>query len=246
LEARHFADLQFAEVTRALRALSSAYVERRETAIPAGRVLDTAGKRAAFALYYGPLHFLAARHVLEQLGACGAAPGAPRAVVDLGCGTGAVGAAAAVCRGSRRVHGVDVHPWAVDQARGTYERFGLEATVTRRSIATLRPPSPPAFIVAGYVANELQATDRARLLDSLLAAVAQGSELLVLEPLSGRAVPWWPEWVAALGGHGGRADTWTLTLDPPDSTRRLGEAAGLNPTVAKLRSIYVRKPDPVK
>ena len=33
LEERHLANLRFSEVTRALRALSSAYVERRETAL---------------------------------------------------------------------------------------------------------------------------------------------------------------------------------------------------------------------
>lgn len=58
LEQRHLADLRFSDVTRALRALSSAYVERRETALAGGAALDGAGKRAAFALYYGPIHFL--------------------------------------------------------------------------------------------------------------------------------------------------------------------------------------------
>ncbi|HEX2341333.1 MAG TPA: hypothetical protein VHI98_12715, partial [Vicinamibacterales bacterium] len=57
LEARHLIDLQFAEVARALRALSSAYVQRR-AALATGAALDGAGKRAAFALFYGPLHFL--------------------------------------------------------------------------------------------------------------------------------------------------------------------------------------------
>ena len=57
-EQRHLADLRFSDVTRALRALSSAYVERRETALAGGAALDGAGKRAAFALYYGPIHFL--------------------------------------------------------------------------------------------------------------------------------------------------------------------------------------------
>ena len=64
LETRHLADLRFAEVTRALRALSSAYVERRHK-VASGSALDSAGKRAAFALYYGPLHFIATQHVGE-------------------------------------------------------------------------------------------------------------------------------------------------------------------------------------
>src|SRR5437899_2677183 len=49
LEARHLAELTFSEVSRALRALSSAYVERRAK-LARGAALDGAGKRAAFAL----------------------------------------------------------------------------------------------------------------------------------------------------------------------------------------------------
>ena len=58
LEARHLANLRVPEVTRALRALSSAYVERRRRPASSGGArpnvlgaLDSAGKRAAFALF---------------------------------------------------------------------------------------------------------------------------------------------------------------------------------------------------
>jgi hypothetical protein len=246
LEARHLADLQFAEVSRALRALSSAYVERRETAIASGRVLDTAGKRAAFALYYGPLHYLATRHVLESLGVCGPRAGPAQLVLDLGCGTGAVGLAVAGCIGSGRIHGVDVHPWAVGEARAAYVRFGLEGTVTRRSVARVRAPDSPAFLVAGYVANELPEAERSALLGSLLTAIGRGSEVLVLEPLSGRAAPWWADWAAAFAACGGRDDRWKLTVDPPELTRRLGTAAGLTPTEVKLRSLHASGANPVE
>ena len=87
LEKRHLADLRFSEVTRALRALSSAYVERRESALADHRALDGAGKRAAFGLYYGPLHFLLVRHIVGEI----AASISPGTVVDLGCGTGLMG-----------------------------------------------------------------------------------------------------------------------------------------------------------
>jgi hypothetical protein len=238
LEARHLADLQFPEVARALRALSSAYVERRQTAIPEGRVLDSAGKRAAFALYYGPLHFLAAGQVLEACRARVGPAAAPRLVVDLGCGTGAVGVAAATVTGGGRVLGVDVHPWAVAEARATYAHWGLEATVKRSRVAGIRLPDAPSLIVAGYVANELGESDRHALLAALRRAILDGSTVLVMEPLSGRAAPWWPDWVGALAGAGAVADAWTLELDPPSLTRRLGVAAGLTPTQAKLRTIY--------
>ena len=68
LEARQLADLTFQEVSRSLRALSSTYVERR-TKLQEGAALSGAGKRAAFALFYGPLHFLVVHHVVSALGA---------------------------------------------------------------------------------------------------------------------------------------------------------------------------------
>ena len=68
-ERRYSADLRVQEITRALRALSAAYVERRERG---GRqrvhgALDTVGKRAAFALYYAPLHFIAVTEAVRAL-----------------------------------------------------------------------------------------------------------------------------------------------------------------------------------
>ena len=70
-------------MTRALRALSSAYVERRHT-VARGGPLDSAGKRAAFALFYAPLHFLAAIHVIQRLSK--AVTPSPSTVLDIGCG----------------------------------------------------------------------------------------------------------------------------------------------------------------
>src|SRR5689334_7260093 len=104
LEARHLADLRFADVSRSLRAVSSAYVERRGR-IAEGAVLSGAGKRAAFALFYGPLHFLLVRHIAT---AVPRRAGLPSTLVDIGCGTGAAGAACADALGTRpAVLGVD-------------------------------------------------------------------------------------------------------------------------------------------
>src|SRR6266516_3314530 len=89
LETRHLADLTFSEVSTALRAVSSAYVERRAK-LAGGAALSGTGKRAAFALFYGPLHYLLVRHIVLALPSA-AAGGAT--LVDLGCGTGASGAA---------------------------------------------------------------------------------------------------------------------------------------------------------
>ncbi len=96
LERRHRQSLTFPEVRRGLQALSSLYVERRGK-LATGAALEGAGKRAAFALYYGPAHFLLVRAAVRALGA-----GAPalRTVLDLGCGTGAAGAAWALEAGA--------------------------------------------------------------------------------------------------------------------------------------------------
>ena len=238
IEARQLANLQFAEVSRALRALSSAYVERRHTAIAAGKTLDTAGKRAAFALYYGPLHFVTTMRILEAL-EVPMHSSAAQPVLDLGCGTGAAGAAVANWTGARRIHGIDVHPWTLDEARATYASFGLDSTITRASVARLRRPTSPSFIVASYVANELPDAERATLRDTLAEAVRRGSQLLVIEPLSGQAAPWWPEWAESFTRLGARADTWQLTISPPDLTMRLGKAAGLGATSVKARTLVV-------
>src|SRR5829696_8307730 len=96
LEERHLANFTPAEVGRALRALSSCYVERRSR-LAAGAALEGAGKRAAFALFYAPLHFQVTLHVIGRL--VGAAD--VDAIVDLGCGTGAAGAAWAAATAAR-------------------------------------------------------------------------------------------------------------------------------------------------
>ena len=113
LERRHLDTLEFREVRKALQALSSLYVERRGR-LGAGAALDSAGKRAAFALFYGPLHFLLIRAIVREVNA-GAKP--PRVIVDLGCGTGVAAAAWALeCAPKPAIEGVDVSGWAAGEA----------------------------------------------------------------------------------------------------------------------------------
>jgi SAM-dependent methyltransferase len=125
LEARHLADLTFQEVSRSLRALSSTYVERRGR-LHEGAALSGAGKRAAFALFYGPLHYLLIERIVEESGA----PFSDVShVLDLGCGTGASAAGwAAACARPPRLVGIDRHPWAIDEARRTASDLDLQAT----------------------------------------------------------------------------------------------------------------------
>ena len=237
LEARHLATLQFSEVSRALRALSSAYVERRETALARHRVLDGAGKRAAFALYYGPLHFLATTSVLQLLASDLPPDRLRRPVIDLGCGTGAAGAAAALATAAPSVHGIDAHPWALDEARDTYATFGLAGTVARGIAGRLRVPRRPSLIVLSYVVNELPEAERAALRHTLLDAVGRGSGMLVIEPMARSAAPWWADWVEAFAPRGARADEWKLAVTPPPLVQRLGKAAGLTATQVNLRTL---------
>ena len=131
LERRHLADLTMSEVARALRALSSCYVERRAR-LAEGGALSSAGKRAAFALFYGPQHLLVTQEIVNAL---------PRTtdritdVIDLGCGTGSAGAAWALAAGSASIRGLDRHPWAIAEASWTYRQFHLQSRVIQANIA---------------------------------------------------------------------------------------------------------------
>jgi SAM-dependent methyltransferase len=236
LERRHLADLRFSEVTRGLRALSSTYVERRASALAGHRALEGAGKRAALALYYGPLHFLLTTAVLREVGRDPAAG----LVVDLGCGTGASGAAAALAtRPASRVIGVDVQMWAVEEARATYTAFGLDGDVRPGALSRARLPRDTSLIVVAFVANELRDDERRALLARLTEAVARGPALLVIEPIARRIAPWWREWADHVRALGGRADEWRFSLEPPPSVARLAHAAGLRPEELTARSLWV-------
>jgi SAM-dependent methyltransferase len=233
LEARHRAELSFPEVRRALQALSSLYVERRER-IASGGALEGRGKRAAFALYYGPLHFLLVREIARALGP---ALAAPRRVVDLGCGTGTAGAAWALERvPPATVEGVDLSGWAVAETRWTLRQLGISGGATRGDAVSAGADSR-AGLVAAFTANELAGPARERLLARLLQAAAAGSPVLVVEPISRRVSPWWPEWRAAFAAAGGREDEWRFRPQLPPSLALLAKAAGLDARELTGRSL---------
>jgi hypothetical protein len=246
LEERHLADLRVQEVTRALRALSTAYVERRNTgrdprARRVGDTLDSAGKRAAFALFYAPLHFMVVSAVIRALDAH--VP-APDAVLDLGCGTGAAGAAwSCAAGGTPNVTGIDRHRWAVDEARWTFQQLGIRGRANQGDItlvdATLRRLEPGSAVVAAYTLNELADDARARVEDALLAAAQRGVRVLVVEPIAKRVTPWWDRTAARIVSAGGRADEWRFDTALPPLVERFDRAAGLNHRVNACRSLYV-------
>jgi hypothetical protein len=222
-------------VARALRALSSCYVERRGK-LARGGALDSAGKRAAFALFYGPLHFLVTREIVRAL--AGAALVAR--VLDLGCGTGAAGAAWAIERGRSTINGIDRHPWAADEANWTYRALGLtghaaQGTIDRAPIRGRRGEG----ILAAYAVNELPDVPRDMLLPRLLDAHTQGSRVLIIEPIARRLTGWWAGWEQAFIEAGGRADEWRFPAELPDRQRQLARAAGLQPRELTARSLWL-------
>ena len=152
-------DLTFAEVRKGLQALSSLYVGRRQK-IAGGAALEGNGKRAAFALYYGPAHFLLVRAIVRALDATSRPL---HTVVDLGCGTGAAGAAWAVETGAA-VDGIDRSGWAVAEARWTLARLRLRGTAKKGDVSAAAAPVPPGAIVSAFTVNELEEAARTRLL----------------------------------------------------------------------------------
>ena len=239
LERRQLADLEFAEVRRALQALTRWYVEKREArrGVRPGAALDGRGKRAAFALFYGPLHFLVVRHIVTELDA---ASTPMSGIVDLGCGTGVCGAAWALQFARRpRLIGVDTNAWAVSEAGWTWRHFGLAGKATRGDLSRVQLPGRENGILAAYVANELDAKPREAMLERLLVAAGRGARVLVVEPIARRIVPWWDVWARAFEQCGGRADTWRFPAGLPQRLRLLDRAAGLDHSELTARSLYV-------
>jgi SAM-dependent methyltransferase len=235
LEARHLAELTFPEVSRALRALSSTYVERR--GLRDGKALGGAGKRAAFALFYGPLHFLIVDHIVRSLPHALAATA--RTLVDLGCGTGASGAAWAKAHARPpEILALDIHPWALEEAAWTYKQFALAARIRRGDAERVTLPKSPAAILAAFTVNELSDSVRDAVLETLLDRACAGDHVLIVEPVARGAAPWWPEWAKRFEARQGRADEWRFHVELPDIVRKLDRAAGMDHRELTARSLW--------
>jgi len=238
LEAKHLADLTFAEVSRSLRALSATYVERRQK-LAEGAALSGRGKRAAFALFYGPLHYLIVAQIVRAL------PDATRRVemlFDLGCGTGAAGAAwASALKPSPRIAGIDIHPWAVREATETYRAFGVAARARQGDMTTVNLPKGPAAILAAFALNELPDAARESLLMQLVQRDSTGDRVLIVEPLAGGAARWWNRWRDTVERAGGRADEWRFRAELPAIVAKLDRAAGLDHREITGRSLWLER-----
>jgi Methyltransferase small domain len=235
LEARHLANLTRPELTRALRALSSCYVERR-VKLTSGAALEGAGKRAAFALFYGPLHFLTVTAVVRAM----LAHERPlQTIADLGCGTGVGGAAwAAACARPPSIAGVDRNTWAVQEANWTYKTLGLRGHAKTGDVVRNYPGhGPHTAILLAYTVNELPADARAALLERVSQSARAGSRLLIVEPIARGVTSWWPEWTGRLVADGARADEWRFPAALPPLTRQIAKGAGLDPRELTARTI---------
>jgi hypothetical protein len=239
LTVRHLRDLKFSEMTRALRALSAGYVEKREEGGLA-RALDGRGKRAAFALYYGATHFLAVLALVRDLGL--GFEGPERAtILDLGCGTGVCGAAWALASASpTRLLGADRSSFALHEARWTYQTLRLKGETSRSITETLDSARRPEGIVIGWTLNELDERRRAHIAERVGPWVRKGTRLLVIEPVSKRVAPWWAEWTAQFPRESCSVLEKRLRLDLPPKIALLARSAGLGAEDTVLRVLLAR------
>lgn len=220
--------LSLPEVRKAVQAVSSLYVERRPSSGLGAKTGESAGKRAALASYYAPLHLLLAMRAAGEIAP--AARAAIRRIHDLGCGTGAAGAGLALGLGSSpEIEGVDRAGWALREARHTFAAFGLRGRTRRAAVPDALPRLRAGdALVLGWMTNELEQDARMRLLAFVEEAVAHGHALVVLEPVARRIAPWWPSWAAALGPRG-VADLELRTRAPlPEWVAALDVASGLD------------------
>lgn len=231
---RHSPPLTAQEIRRGIQALSALYVEHRRKGRIAERAVDGAGKRAALACYYAPLHYLGVHHTLSLLE--GSFPTRIERILDLGCGTGAAGAAAALAMDCREVLGVDRSGWALREARATYRAFDLRGRTQRVQLPGGLPRERSGTLaVLGWAANEFADDERERLLSWAEDRVRSGRALVIVEPLATSATPWWNEWCDGLEAHGVANGIIKQPIERPHWIRDMDKAAGLDHRVLGLR-----------
>jgi trans-aconitate 2-methyltransferase len=105
----------------------------------------------------------------------------PGAVVDLGCGNGAVGAALKARFADRRLLGIDNSPAMLADAAAT----GAYDDLAQADAALWTPPAPPALIFSNALCHWLP--DHAALFARLAGIVAPGGVLAVQMPFMSNA-----------------------------------------------------------
>jgi SAM-dependent methyltransferase len=217
-------------------------VEGRKDGNLARRSLEGEAKRAAFASYYAPLHWLTTFHLARAL------PDAVRTamlgaseILDLGCGSGAVAAALAEASSDPgearrpRVVGIDRSGFALDEARSTFRCFGLRARLVRAELPGPLPPGGAQLAAAGWSLNELSRDAFDRSCDWLSAHLAGRGSILVIEPLARAAAPWWAALCERLAPLGARSGEWRAEVALPDWIAQLDRASGLDHSTLSAR-----------
>ena len=219
--------LRFPELRKGVQALSARYVERRGESRAAAGAFSGAGLRAAFASFYAPLHFLAAYHTTRELPASFRA--GVRRIVDVGAGTGAVGAAVSLATSHAPVLALDRSAWALAEARQSFRLLGTPGR-TRRALLPAGLPrlGKGDLVTAGYVLNELPPAAREQLTAALSRALGAGARLLVLEPLARGISPWWDDCVRRLAAAGAEPALFKWRIERPAWIERLDDASGLD------------------
>jgi hypothetical protein len=243
LDERHGRAFRRDELLKAIRALSARYVERRAT-LATRSPLDSAGKRAAFASFYAPLHFLTAREIVKAL------PTRPLdTIVDLGCGTGVAGAGwAASLATPPALNGIDKLGWAVEETNWNWRALGLQGRAKRDDLVLaaerlLSRRNERALasmgVVLGWSVNELDDAARRRLLPVVLELANRGAAVLLIEPIGGRATPWFDAWADSFTRAGGRTDKWRFDIALPPSLAELDRDAGFQREGLAARTIAI-------
>lgn len=254
LESRHTRDMRPQDLLKAIRALSARYVERRAD-LRDRSPIDSRGKRAAFAAFFAPLHFVITREIVRAVDAGSADLDR---IVDLGCGTGAASAAWALgCRPrvsppgptsgvTPEVVGIDRDRWSLEEARWNWRRLGVRGRTRQsdfvreavRAAEHARRGRARQGVIAAWSVNELEPQPRAILLDALVSLMRAGTTVLVIEPIARRVSPWWPDWADAFTRAGGRADAWRFESALPAPLARLSEGAGFQRDELTARGLW--------
>jgi len=238
LRRRHTQALTFKEIRKGVVALSRIYVQERNRI--GSNVFDGAGKRAAFACFYTPLHYLLVHGIVTRLDAH---EPTPSRIVDLGCGLLPAGAAwARAAAGGSKIVGVDQSSWALGEARASLGALGLRARLLKKPIDDAPRPQCGEALVAAFAVNELSDDDdqRKKLLERLVSSTRRGATVLIVEPIARRQARWWEEWSEAVTAAGGRADAWRFAVELPAFVSELDRASGLNHRELSGRSLFMR------
>jgi hypothetical protein len=149
---------------------------------------------------------------------------------------------------SPAIEGIDQQPWAVTEAGWTWRTLGVAGRARRGDLLaeaarlSRRSQQPSRIgVLAAWSVNELPPPARAALRDRLIGLGGGGATVLVIEPLSGRAAPWWDEWTEAFAAAGGRANRWRTPNTLPRALRTLDRDAGFDRPDLVARSLLLAR-----